>query len=409
MALLTAAIFAVGAIGIFAQDACDLEAQVKLGDQFRAEFADKSIPGRKKAINTGKSFLEKYGACESAADLAKYLKDRLPGFESTVKKMEEEAEKAALYTRFDTAVKAKNWDDTYASGKLILAKEPDQVDVMITLGSIGYDELFAGNTAFKHNDDTIRFAKQAIAAIEAGKPTQKFGLFGWAFGTKERALAELNLTIGYITQVAQKNKVAAAPYLYKVTQTTAPETAKNPIPYELIGYYYFDELDKLTTEIKAMADSQKPEDTPEDAKVKVDAIKAKVALANGTSERAIEAFSRAYTLGTAKAYKDKMYGNIKGAYKLRFAKEEGVDAFISEAVKKPFQNPTTPVTPISDPEPVTTTTGGPGTGVGNANGTGVGAGNGTGIGAANGSGIGAAKPASAPAKPASAAAVKPKN
>jgi len=85
-------------------------------------------------------------------------------------------------------------------------------------------------------------------------------------------------------------------------------------------------------------------------------IKAKVALANGTSERAIEAFSRAYTLGSAKPYKDKMYGNIKGAYKLRFAKEEGIDAFIAEAGKKPFQNPLTPVTPISDPEPVTTTT-----------------------------------------------------
>jgi len=355
--LLMAAILAIGAVAGFSQDACaDAEGQGAANEKITTLFKDKTIAGKKAYVAAGKAFLEKYGACESAKDLSEYLKPRIPKEEENIRKMEEAEKKAALYTRFDTAVKAKNWDDTYASGKEILAKEPDQLDVMITLGSIGYDELYEGRTTFKYNDDTIRFAKQAIAAMDSGKTSPKFGLFGWAFGTKERAAAELNLTIGYILQVAQKNKVAAAPYLYKVTQSPAPETAKNPIPYELIGYYYFDELDKLTTEIKAMADAQKPEDTPEVAKTKVDAIKAKVALANGTSERAIEAFSRAYTLGTAKAYKDKMYANIKGAYKLRFAKEEGLDAFIAEAGKKPFQNPLTPVTPISDPEPVTTTT-----------------------------------------------------
>ena len=357
IALLSAAILAIGTVAGYAQDPCaDADAVAKLGDEFRAQFPDKTLAGRKKASATGKSFLEKYGACESAQELATYLKGQIPKMDEAIKKMEEAEKKAALYTRFDTAVKAKNWDDTYASGKEILAKEPDQLDVMITLGSIGYDELYEGRTTFKYNDDTIRFAKQAISAMESGKTSPKFGLFGWAFGNKERAIAELNLTIGYIMQVAQKNKSGAAPFLYKVTQSPAPETAKNPIPYELIGYFYFDELDKLTTEIKAMAEAQKPEDTPEVATAKVAAIKAKVALANGTSERAIEAFSRAYTLGSAKPYKDKMYANIKGAYKLRFAKEEGVDAFIAEAGKKPFQNPLTPVTPISDPEPVTTTT-----------------------------------------------------
>ena len=348
---------AVGSTTSYAQDACaDGDGQSAANDNITALFKDRTVAGRKAYVAAGKAFLEKYGACESAKLLADYLKPRIPKEEENIRKMEEAAAKEALYARFNDAVKAKNWDATYASGKEILAKEPDQLDLMITLGSIGYDELYEGRTTFKYNDDTIRFAKQAIGAIESGKTSPKFGLFGWAFGNKERAIAELNLTIGYIMQVAQKNKAGAAPYLYKVTQSPAPETAKNPIPYELIGYFYFDELDKLTAEIKTMADAQKPEDTPEVAKTKVDAIKAKVALANGTSERAIEAFSRAYTLGSAKPYKDKMYANIKGAYKLRFAKEEGLDAFIAEAGKKPFQNPLTPVTPISDPEPVTTTT-----------------------------------------------------
>lgn len=351
-----AAIFAVGAVAGFAQDPCtDSEGQNAANDNIQKLYKDRTIVGRKAYVSAGKAFLDKYGACESAAALSVYLKERLPKEEDTFRKMEDADAKDKLYKRFDASVKASNWDETYASGKEILAKEPDQLDLMISLGSIGYDVLYAGNLNFKYNDDNIRYAKQAIAALEAGKPAKTYGLFGWSFKTKERALAELNLTIGYIMQVAQKNKKDAAPYLFKATQG-ASETTKNPIPYELIGGYYFDELNKLTTEIKIAADSQKDTDTPEVAKQKVDDIKAKVALANGTAERAADAFTRAYNLGQAPAYKKKMKDNVEGAYKLRFGKVEGLDAWIAGVASKPFPNPITPVTPISDPEPAAPTT-----------------------------------------------------
>lgn len=362
--LLTAVIFALGAVAGFAQDPCaDADTLETTSVKVRKDFADYAkaiLADRQKTVEGGKQFLEKYGACEAAKDLVDYLKRYLPGMETKLSADKKNAEKQALYTRFDASVKASNFADTYASGKEILVAEPEQWDVIITLGSIGYDESYKGN--FKFNDDTVRFAKQAIAALESGKTPKTYGLFGWSFKTKDKALAELNLTIGYIMQVAQKNKKDAAPYLFKATQGSS-DTTKNPIPYELIGYYYFDELDKLTTEIKAMAADQKDTDTPEVAKQKVDAIKAKVALSNGTAERAMDAFSRAYTLSAstpaAKPYKDKMKKNVEDAYNLRFAKKEGVDAWITTAAAKQFINPMTPVTPISDPEPVapaTTTT-----------------------------------------------------
>lgn len=414
-----AAIFAVGAVAGFAQDPCaDADGQTKLGDEFRRLFALKDLPNRKLAIETGKQFVEKYGSCETAKELADYFKLQLPGIEQKYKAAMDAQAKDGLYKRFDASVKASNWDETYASGKEILAKEPDQLDVIISLGSIGYDESYKGN--FKYNDDTLRFAKMAIAALDAGKTSKTFGLFQWTYKTKENALGWMNYTVGYITQVAQKNKKDALPYLFKATQLNS-ETNKNAIPYELIGGYYFDELNKLTERIQAAAKDQKDTDTPEVAKQKVDAIKALVALSNGTSERAMDAFSRAYaltTLPTAKTYKDKMYGYVRDAYKLRFAKDIGIDAWIAETVKKPLINPSTPVAPISDPEPVEavktigTATGvgaANGTGVGTANGTGVGAANGTGVGAANGTGVGGTKPAGStiiinpaatPAKPA---------
>src|SRR5258706_1249574 len=329
VALLMAAFIALGAAAGMAQNPCeDADGMTALNAKFTDNYSKPGIPDRKDAVEAGKQYIEKYGACPPAAEFVEYLKKYLPGIEAKIATDEAKAATGALYTRFYDAVKASNWEETFAAGKDILAKEPDQLDVIISLGSIGYDESYKGN--FKYNEESLRFARQAIAAIESGKTSKTFGLFQWSYKSKDNALGWLNYTIGYITQVAKKDKPGALPYLYKATQLNS-ETAKNPIPYELIGYYYFDELNKLIDEIKVGSADQKETDTPEVAKAKVDAIKAKVALSNGTSERALDAFARAYTLGLAKPYKDKMYKNLQDAYNLRFAKKDGLDTWIAEA------------------------------------------------------------------------------
>ena len=342
----------------------DAAGQAAAGDNITALFKDKTLAGKKTYVEAGKTFLVKYGSCESAKETADYFKTNLPKFEDSIRKIEADKLKADLILRFNKGLETKNWEDVYSAGKEILGKYPDEFrDVELALGSIGYDESFKKN--FKYNDDTLKYAQMSISELESGKTfSANFGIpKDFVYKSKDNALGWMNLIIGYITSVAQKNKPASLPYLFKATQstsTTADSTAKNPIPYELIGTYYFEELDKLTTEIKAMAADQKDADTPEIAKQKVDAIKAKVALSNGMAERAMDAFSRAYTFAKttpeAKLYKDSMKKNVDAAYNLRFAKKEGVDAWIVATLKKPLINPTTPVTPISDTEPVAPTT-----------------------------------------------------
>jgi hypothetical protein len=344
--IFAALLFVFGAVAASAQDPCDAEAMVAAGDKFRTAHADKSIPGRKSAIQAGKEYLEKFGSCEGAKELADWLKERLPRFEATVKEMEEEEAKAKLVGRFDAAMKAKNWDEVYASGKEVLAKYGEEFRAAeIVLGSIGYDEAFAGR--HKYNDDTVRFAKQAIASLEAGKEFTTYGVTPFSYKNRADALGWLNLTVGYIYAVPRKNRAGALPYLYKATQADS-DTKKNPIPYELIGFYYFDELNKLVEEIKVLERNQNDTDTIEVAKQKIEVIRAKVALANGTAERAMDAFARAYTLGQAAPYKASMKKNVEDAYRLRFAKTDGVDSWIANTVKQPLVNPTTPVTPIFD-------------------------------------------------------------
>lgn len=389
--LLSAIFIAGGTLSGFAQNPCeDAEGITTANEKIQTLYKDKTIPGREATIKAGEDFLAKYGTCPPAEELSTWLKAQLPKMKDALAKQRDAAEIGGLTSRFDTSMKAKNWDDVYASGKEILAKKPDDFRaVELVLGSIGYDELLDRQNG-KYSDLTLQYAKQSLADLDAGKEFKpSLGVAPFLYKSKEDAQAWMNLTIGSIYYLGQKNKQAALPYLYKATLAPAiSDVSKNPNPYEFIGSYYFDELNKLVEQIQAKAKTQSDTDTPEVAQQKVDEIKKLVAMSNGTAERAMDAFSRAFTLGVKAEYKAKMKKNVADAYKLRFAKDEGVDAWIASAVTKPFVNPSTPIQPISDPEPVKTTSGDAGTSVGTPSGTGVGAANGSGVGAANGTGTG---------------------
>jgi len=192
-----------------------------------------------------------------------------------------------------------------------------------------------------------------LADIESGKQFKPgLGVKPFDFKSKEDAIAWMNLTIGAIYYVGQKNQQAALPYLYKATMAPAiSDVSKNPTPYELIGIYYFDQIGKLVDQIKAKQADQKDSDTPEVAKQKLDEYNALVAMLNGTAERAMDAYARAYTLGAKPEYKAKMKASVHDAYKVRFGKETGIDEWIASATKKPFVDPATPIQPIADPTP----------------------------------------------------------
>ena len=359
IAVLTAAIFAVGAVAGFAQDPCaEPEVQTALGDKFRAEYPLKDIAGRKKAIETGEQFLAKYGACESAKELAEYLKTTLPKMKTNLKNVEEGTAKAALLTRFDNGLKSKNWDEVYAAGKEIVQKYPDEFRAAeLVLGSIGLDETAKDPRVTKYNEDTLRYAKMSIADLEGGKEFKTFGVNPFTYKNKDDALGWMNYTIGYIYVFDKNDKKQGLSYLYKATQLNS-DTKSNPIVFQSIGSYYFDEVKRLAGEVTVLEKKQDPAATPEAAKALVDEIKAKVALVNGTAEAGIDAYARAFNLAKTdpvkykKEYADTLNKAIQGLYNVRFGKMDGLDTFVANVVKKPLPNPTNPVTPISDPEPV---------------------------------------------------------
>ena len=359
LAVLAAIFIAAGAGTSYAQACDDMDAINALDKKIRDNYAKNAT--LKVAIDAGKEFLEKFGKCPGTEEFVTWLNGQMGPWETRFAKYDAGQKSAAMFSRFDDGIKGEKYDEVYAAGKDILAAQPDNMNIMVPLATIGLYQSY--NKNFKYNDDTVRYAKTAIAKLKAGaastKPSGKYGAFQYEF-SKDDAISEMTYAIAYINYWAKGDKKGALPYYYEVSQL-AGRNQNEPRVYASIADYYVGEAAKLGTEIAAMIEKQKAMATVEEKeKIDVD-IKAKVGLFNGYTERAIDAFSRAHKIAPTataadKTYKDGLFKTISDLYKRRFDKDAGMNEYIASTLAKPFPNPTSEVTPINDPDPADTTT-----------------------------------------------------
>ncbi len=356
-----AAMLALGAVAIFAQDPCtDAEGISKLDGQIRELLPKKDKQSRKAAIDAGKQFLEKFGGCDGTKDFSDYLRVTVPKLETIYNAMVDKEYWDAVLAKFNDGLAKKNWDNVYSAGKELIAKKPDEYRAAeLVLGSVGLDEL-TYNKNSKWNDDTIYYAKMALADLEGGKKFTTFSVPPFVYKDKDDAIGWMNYTIGYILSVGKKDPKEGVKYLYNATQVNST-TKTNPVVYATIGEYYYEPAKKLYDELGVMIAAQSDSDTPEVKQQKVDAIKAKLAIFNGTAERALDAYSRAYSLApdtpAGKPYREGLLTTLTNLYKVRNnGKADGLDQWITTATAKPMPDPTTAITPVNDPDPTTTTT-----------------------------------------------------
>ncbi|MDQ3324087.1 MAG: hypothetical protein M3525_16855, partial [Acidobacteriota bacterium] len=320
----------------YAQDG--LEENIALYKKYTDNYAGTTAQ-KKIAIEAGKQYIEKYGTNADYAAQVDYLKKDVPRLESLVATVEAAANRNAAITRFDTSVSGKNWDETYTSGKAILAQTPDLLDVILVLGSIGYDESLKTPANTKYNADTINYAKSAIQKLEAGKTSQNYGAYQYTYSGvkefpngKENALGWMNYNIGYLMYFNQNQKKEAIPYLYKAAKSNS--AVKNfPVIYQTIGESYFDEAKRLDQESRDKIKAANNTETDES--------KVAYALAKGYADRAIDAYARAYKIASAnpaakKEYKDGLYSVMQNLYKFRYdGKIEGIDAYVAGVMSRP--------------------------------------------------------------------------
>ena len=400
-AVLTA-LFAVGGISAFGQnDACaDVDGMNATYQTVLDNYKSQDIAVLQKAVDAAKQFLEKYGSCDVAKQNADWMKPKIATWEGIIKN----GPKVAALKKFDASIQGKNWDDAYAAANDYLTKYPDddyRIHVIVPLAWIGYKEAL--NKNYKYDANSLKYSKMAVDLLKSGNVKAKtgdtYGSYDFTCTGKDECISLLTFAQAYITYNGDNNKQGALPIYYEVTKLPG-SFAKYPAVYGTIGDFYFESVKKLGDEVKAKIADQKDTD-PDDVKTKKEAdIKSTIGMLNGYAERAMDAYSRAYTLAKADpknaAYTANLYKVIQTLFTIRFQKQDGIDPWITAAVAKPFPDPTSPVTPI-EPEPNTGTTGDAavgspsGSGVGAANGSGVGAAKGTGMGTPSGTGMGAAK------------------
>lgn len=331
---------------VFAQD--DQEA---VYNKFLANRKGPEVEKVKVAIAAGEEYLQKFGSDANNKDIVDYINKQLPLLKDFVSKSEG-------INSFDQAVRAKNWANSFSSGKQIIASDPDRLDILLVLASIGFDQAAANPPVDTYNADTVSIAKQAIQKLNEGKPsmTGNYGAYEYQYKNaefadgKNNALGWMNYTAGYIMFNRMNQKKDALPYLYKASQANSA-TKNFPEVYRLIATWYRDEFNRIVEERKAKIDANNGQETDE--------TKAALALQYAYAERAIDAYYRAYKVADPKntAFRTALLNTAKEFYKVRFDKEDGFDAFVASSTAKSFADPTVAVTPVVL-TPTQTTSGG---------------------------------------------------
>ncbi len=359
----------IGLFGVtqgFAQGGCDdVEGQTESYTQFTANFQSKDPDKMQLALDAGKVFLEKYGACEDLKQQTDYIKPWVPRLETNIPIRRKEIILERLFARFDDSIKAKNTTQIYAVGREILAADPGNPNVIMVMGGAGFVD--AAKEKATNVDDAIRYAKTALDF--AKNPTTKFpkkradgaetaGAFDFEYSRKE-AVDQMTYILGYLQFYANKDKKSGLPYYFELTQTSDRFKA-DPTIYAAIGSYYTDEAQRIGKEITPLITKLNDPATPDEEKIELDKqIKAKEAVYKAYEERTLDAFGRAYkvaknTTPAEKKYRDDLYAAIQAIYKSRFPDTtSSVDAWLSTATAKPMPNPLSEVTPVVEEETTT--------------------------------------------------------
>jgi hypothetical protein len=220
-------------------------------------------------------------------------------------------------------INEKNFAEAYSTGAKILADEPTYLRAQIDLGYAGYLAASAKNEAY--NTDALRYARQAIQAIESGKvPTE------WApFKGKDDTLAYLNYAVGFLTLKTTPDSAIDA--LLKAAQYDS-DIKKTPSTYYFLAVAYESGPYKTNAAEFQTKYAGKPE-TPES--------KAALEKLNALMDRIIDAYARAIaTAGTdpkTEQSRKEWLAQLTNYYKFRHADSvAGMDEFIKAALQKPL-------------------------------------------------------------------------
>jgi len=345
-----------------------------------ASFREKRTTAQDKAYEDAKKYL----ACPATGEVTEaqqkiidYLKNFVSKYEDATKKI----------TFRDNLYNKQKYAEAYALGKEILAAEPENLQVLIDLGTNAYLLPPLKNPTL--TAEGLGYAQRGLAALDAGKTLEKWE----PLASKDVAVAYLNYSIGTLT--LEKDPGGALKNLIKSAQFETP-LKKSPYTYAYIaGAYETGPYAKLAEQYKVQYLGK--DETPDS--------KLMLANINQLVDRMIDAYARAVALAGSDAKfasaKTGWNESLTQWYKYRNGdKTDGMDQLIAGVLAKPLPPEPTPLTSLPPSTPAATGTPAGNTGAAQTNGGTNGAGNGATTTTAPAGTKPAATPTPAGAKPA---------
>lgn len=296
-------VFGVLAFSISYASAQKKEDQNEMFNKIAKLTQTKKPEDQEKAYKLGKSFLEKFGDQDS--ENVKKIREFVANYEmQKIAKLFDEGKTAELFE----------------FGKEILADNPENADVTMTLATGGYMALL------KKQDKTfmtesLGYARTTLRLLSENKLPKSFA----PFENQAEATAMMYNIIGSFL-IETDLKESANNYYKAVSIDSKIKTTA--YPYYIIAYYYDKTFEKLAKDFEAKHGAKRTED----AAMKADNAKLEKLLG-----MMMDAYARAAKLGEAE--KHPSAPNWKNRFSQIYKYLKQSDAGMSEYLDKVFSSP----------------------------------------------------------------------
>ena len=292
--------------------------QVQCSSEWKAALYDSFLKHRQadqsKAYDDAKRYLvcPAVGVTEEQQKIIDYLKKYSSAYEEGIRKVRV----------IQLIYEEEKYAEAYQLAKDVLAKEPDNLKLLVHLGANGYLLGPLKNQAL--NAQAIDYARRALEQLESGQTVEDWK----PLAGRELAIGYLNYTAGALT--LEKEPKTAVTYLIKSAQIETP-LKKSPYTYAYIaGAYETGDYKKQSEDYKSNFAGK--DETPE----------SKLALANiyQIIDRMIDGYARAVAL----AGNDPKFASVKSSwnlslgtwYKFRNGSDAGMSEMVANILTKPL-------------------------------------------------------------------------
>lgn len=194
---------------------------ILLYEKYVVTYQTPNIEQKKIALDAAKEFVRKYENSECLKEQVNYFKQAIPVIERRIKSDYEPdtiprpvIERNKRLIGLDKAYKAENYNEFFDIAAEILKVEPDFLDLLIVLASIGFDQAKIHGKNSKFNDETIRYAELALNLLNSTQVSEykdsghyeykykseykDFGQYEYKYKTKTDALNKMNEIIEFM-------------------------------------------------------------------------------------------------------------------------------------------------------------------------------------------------------------------